>query len=356
MSMPKIQNKLLFIAPPVGHLGSGEGGGTESMIYNLSSELFKNGFKIDVLAPKGGAVKNLKARLIQIPGDLEPNVFSVKKNSQPKTQQNGVLKNMWAWALKHQPNYSKIISFSYDRFSFEISKNFNTPIYHFIGVTALNKYTDKALKMEFLRHSERFAFMSKVQFKTFNLPRLKSSILGGGVSLKNFKFGKGGSGRLVFAARISPEKNLEFALKVAKKLNMPLDICGKAQDEKYYKKIVKNFPKKYFTYHGFLNTSQLSKVLRQAEVSLFAPKVVEAFALSAVESLASGTPIAVFPNTGPAEIVETTKAGVVSKSKSLSDFAGAVLKAKKINRQFCRQAARCFEWKSFAKGIKMWIT
>ena len=349
------KNKILFISSPVGKLGGGEVGGVESMIRNLVFELDKINYEVMVVAPKGSRLPGLKVKFIQVPGALALNVFGKGKNVKPKINPKGVLENMWAWAAENQHDYSRIVSFSYDALSFNESKIFSIPVFHFIGVTSINKYTDAALKNEFLKNSERFAFMSKVQFQTFKLPKLKANLLSGGVSLKDFPFTKVPEKRLVWSARISPEKNLEFALRVSKKVGMPLDICGVMQNKEYFKKVISKFPRNIYKYHGFLPAKKLAKVLGNAEVALFMPKVTEAFALSTVEAMSCGTPIVTLPDTGPAEIATLTNAGIVSKSKKLNDFITALNQAKKISREQCREAAICFDWSYFADGFVKWI-
>jgi hypothetical protein len=58
-----------------------------------------------------------------------------------------------------------------------------------------------------------------------------------------------------------------------------------------------------------------------------------------LEALASGTPVAAFPVTGPIDVIGDAPVGVLDE-----DLKGAALKALDVDRAECRAYAEQFSW------------
>ena len=84
-----------------------------------------------------------------------------------------------------------------------------------------------------------------------------------------------------------------------------------------------------------------------ADVFVF-PSLTDTFGLVLLESLASGTPIAAYPVTGPADVLDDAAPGVGALDH---DLRAAALRALKGDPAACRAHAERFSWRSCAEGF-----
>ena len=84
-----------------------------------------------------------------------------------------------------------------------------------------------------------------------------------------------------------------------------------------------------------------------ADVFVF-PSLTDTFGLVLLESLASGTPIAAHPVTGPSDILDGAPPGVGALDH---DLRAAALRALSGDRQACRRHAERFSWRACAEAF-----
>ncbi|RUU94117.1 glycosyltransferase, partial [Mesorhizobium sp. M1A.F.Ca.IN.020.03.2.1] len=86
-----------------------------------------------------------------------------------------------------------------------------------------------------------------------------------------------------------------------------------------------------------------AEIYASADVFVF-PSRTDTFGNVIIEALASGTPVAAYPVTGPIDIVGDGVGGAVSE-----DLREAALKALHIDRAEARQRALRYSWKACAE-------
>ena len=98
---------------------------------------------------------------------------------------------------------------------------------------------------------------------------------------------------------------------------------------------------------GELHGEALAQAYAAADVFVF-PALTDTFGLVLLESLASGTPIAAHPVTGPADILEGAAPGVGALDR---DLRTAALRALSGDRAACRRHAERFSWRACAEAF-----
>jgi glycosyltransferase involved in cell wall biosynthesis len=96
------------------------------------------------------------------------------------------------------------------------------------------------------------------------------------------------------------------------------------------------YPQARFT--GYLFGEQLAAVLGAGDVFVF-PSRTDTFGIVMLEAMACGLPIAAYPVTGPADVVEPNVTGVLRE-----DLRAAALEALQLDRRHCREAALAHSW------------
>src|SRR5690606_19876164 len=135
----------------------------------------------------------------------------------------------------------------------------------------------------------------------------------------------------LYVGRVAVEKNIEAFLK--------LDLPGS-------KLIVGGGPSleglrsayPAATFLGPRTGEELARLYASADVFVF-PSRTDTFGLVLLEALASGTPVAAFPVTGPIDVIGAAPVGVLDE-----DLGKAALAALDISRERCRDHALQFSW------------
>ena len=158
-----------------------------------------------------------------------------------------------------------------------------------------------------------------------------------GVDLDKFRPGGGDSWAglprpiFLYAGRVAIEKNIEAFLA----LDLPGSIVvvggGPALEA-----LKQKFPQVTFT--GYRENGALARSYAGADVFVF-PSRTDTFGLVLLEALASGTPVAAFPVTGPIDVVTDPRVGALDE-----DLRAACLKALGCDRASCRQHAEAWSW------------
>ena len=124
-------------------------------------------------------------------------------------------------------------------------------------------------------------------------------------------------GYLAFLGRISPEKGVDRAIKVAQTLGIPLKIAAKVDrvDEVYFREqIVPLLKGPGVEYIGEINEHEKTDFLGQALALMFLIDWPEPFGLSMIEAMACGTPVLALRHGSVEEVVEDGLTGHVVDS------------------------------------------
>ena len=129
--------------------------------------------------------------------------------------------------------------------------------------------------------------------------------------------GHGDGGYLAFIGRISPEKGLDKAIKIARKAGMPLKIAAKVDkvDLDYYNSKIKRLLKAPgVEFIGEIGESEKGEFLGGAVALLFPIDWPEPFGLVMIEAMANGTPVIAFRRGSVPEIVDDGVTGFIVDS------------------------------------------
>jgi len=147
---------------------------------------------------------------------------------------------------------------------------------------------------------------------------------------------------LAWIGRICPEKGPHVALRVAQRLDMPLQIAGPvhpfAYHQGYFREEITPLLDEKRQYIGPIELQKKLDLLGSARCLLVPSSVAETSSLVAMEALASGTPVVAFRCGALPEIVEQGRTGFIVDSEE--QMAEAVQRIDDISPDVCRAAAR----------------
>ena len=124
-------------------------------------------------------------------------------------------------------------------------------------------------------------------------------------------------GYLAFLGRISPEKRVDRAIKIASAIGLPLKIAAKVDrvDEAYFKAEIEpllSLPG--IEYIGEIDERRKNTFLGDARALLFPIDWPEPFGLVMIEAMACGTPVLAFRNGSVPEVIDSGVTGEVVDS------------------------------------------
>ncbi|MDC9824323.1 glycosyltransferase family 1 protein [Devosia sp. ZB163] len=139
----------------------------------------------------------------------------------------------------------------------------------------------------------------------------------------------------LYVGRVAVEKNIEAFLE----LDLPgtkLVVGGGPSLDK----LTVDYPG--VTFLGSRQGEELATLFASADVFVF-PSRTDTFGLVLLEALASGTPVAAYPVTGPIDVIGDAPVGVLDH-----DLKAAALRALDVSREECRAYAEQFSWAASA--------
>lgn len=145
--------------------------------------------------------------------------------------------------------------------------------------------------------------------------------------------------KFVYIGRVAVEKNIETFLQ--------LDLPGSKWvigDGPAREKLEKQYPDVHFL--GAFPQKALPPFYRAADVFVF-PSRTDTFGLVLLEAMASGTPVAAFPVTGPIDVVCSSAAGILH-----NNLHTACLQALNCHRPDVRHYAEQYSWENASRQFE----
>jgi glycosyltransferase involved in cell wall biosynthesis len=153
-----------------------------------------------------------------------------------------------------------------------------------------------------------------------------------------FRFHPEPGGYLAFLGRASPEKRVDRAIEIAKRVGMPLKIAAKVDpaDRRYFKREIEpllNDP--HIEWLGEINDKDKGEFLGNAYALLFPIDWPEPFGLVMIESMACGTPVIAYACGSVPEVMEDGVTGFIVRD--LDQAVKGVNRIRDLSRSRCRE-------------------
>ncbi|MFO7173261.1 MAG: glycosyltransferase family 4 protein [Bacillota bacterium] len=144
---------------------------------------------------------------------------------------------------------------------------------------------------------------------------------------------------LAFLGRISPEKRVDRAIEIARRVGMRIKIAAKidAADRAYYEEKIRPLMQDPLVeFIGEIGEKEKDEFLGNAYALLFPIDWPEPFGLVMIEALACGTPVIAYPHGSVPEVLEDGVTGFIVRS--IDEAVAAVERIPEIDRRACRAA------------------
>lgn len=315
--------------PPQGY------GGIELVVANLTNELVKKGHDVTLFATGDSKTKaSLKYKYQSALG----NNWSDKQNPYP--------------FLNHLHAFFKLLK--KERFDIIHNNAQYVPQYFFDlqdqpFIHTLHGAFYKSLrspsglvedKRSVLNHFKHHPYVSISNQQREGMPELNYvKTVYNGIDPNRFKIGKGNGGYLAWLGRITPNKGLDIAIRVAKQAKLPLKIAAfiDSADQEYFQKKIKPLLDKNTEFIGEISHEQKVKFLGGAIATLFPIRWHEPFGLVMIEAMACGSPVIALNMGSAPEVIEHGKTGFIVQTEE--EMLSSLAKISTLDRNYCHQYA-----------------
>lgn len=167
-----------------------------------------------------------------------------------------------------------------------------------------------------------------------------AAVIHHGIDVDKFTVGSGGGGYALFLGRMSPDKGVHNAIRIARKAGVPLKIAAKLHEQPeydYFNEYVRPLLGGDIEYVGEVGGAAKRELLAEASCLLNPMQWHEPFGMVMIEALSSGTPVVATPRGAAPEIVDDGVTGYLRAGEE--GLASALLRVGELDRAACRKAA-----------------
>jgi glycosyltransferase involved in cell wall biosynthesis len=315
--------RIAQVAPLIESVPPKHYGGTERIVAYLTEELVRLGHKVTLFA-SGDSITS--AELVPVCRRS----FRQNKRAKDYLSREVLLMDH----VMQRAGEFDVIHFHTGCLHYLISRHLAVP-----HVTTLHGRLDTT---ELLRLYERFRDMpmisiSNAQRTPWPCANWQATIYHG-LPKDLFRFHPEPGGYLAFLGRASPEKRVDRAIEIAKRVGMPLKIAAKVDpaDRRYFKREIEpllNDP--HIEWLGEINDQDKDEFLGNAYSLLFPIDWPEPFGLVMIESMACGTPVIAYDCGSVPEVMEDGVTGFIVRD--LDDAVKGVNRIRDLSRSRCRE-------------------
>jgi glycosyltransferase involved in cell wall biosynthesis len=298
-------------------------GGTERVVSYLTEELVRQGHDVTLFA-SGDSMTS--AQLVPVSAEalrLDPSVVDRLAHHVIMLEEMFRLKNSF-----------DIVHFHIDYLHFPLTRRENL-----VHLTTLHGRLDLPDLQPLYRTYPEMPVVSISDAQRKPLPWVNwLGTVHHGMPENSLSLGSGKGNYLAFLGRISPEKGLDTAIAVAKRVQVPLKIAAKIDqaDQEYFDlRIQPLLDHPLIEFIGEIGYKQKNEFLRNAMALLFPIRWPEPFGLVMIEAMACGTPVIAFPGGSVREVIENGLSGFIVND--IEEAVQAVSRIHELDRNICRR-------------------
>jgi glycosyltransferase involved in cell wall biosynthesis len=327
--------RIAQVAPPFETVPPSHYGGTERVIAALTEQLVRRGHDVTLFA---AGDSRTSARLV-------PTVERALWHRDPPYRDFAPFWAITVDRVAERLEEFDVVHSHLDYFGYPLARFSHRPV-----LTTLHGQLDLPELVPLYEHFDDVPLVSISHAQRRPIPSANwIATVYNGIDVRNFTFTSRPGAYLVFLGRISPDKGLDVAVRVARRAGLPLKIAarpplpfkgdlGARVDWEYFEEVVKPLLRdSNAEMIGEVCDGEKDGLLGGAAALLFPVHWPEPFGLVMAEAMACGTPVLALRHGSVPEVVEHGVTGFVCDTED--ELVAAVARLHKLSRARCRQEA-----------------
>ncbi len=339
--------RIALVAPLISAIAQPYIGGAQALLADLAQGLVQRGHSVTFFARESSFIPGISIEPIAVPDTVHPANFSGPQQARATDEgffsQANLFLELFLRLQRRSDEFDLVHIHAFDWPAFACSILIQSiPVIHTLHLPALSPEINAALRvMDQQGHPLTLITVSQACARTYAGYTSFDAIIYNGLNLEAIPYMPRLSSEapLLFAGRISAEKGVEAAIEIAEKAGYPLLIAGGIYDRHYFEqRIVPKLRRARgrVTYLGQLQRLALWKIMGQALGLLFPIEWDEPFGLTAVEAMATGTPVIAYRRGAAEEVIRHGETGFLVEAGESSHAAALVDDLYDIPRPHCR--------------------
>jgi glycosyltransferase involved in cell wall biosynthesis len=298
IDLPRL--RIAQVAPPYERVPPPAYGGTERIVDELARELVRRGHEVTLFASGDS----------ESPGGLVPTVPHALRNSGPETDATAGFVHTLELVLEHESRFDVIHS-HVEFWSLALARAARKPV-----VATFHGRLDAPYAADALR-DQRSALVALSRAHAAQCPGFAWTVVYNGLSLDRMPFGSTPGDDLCFVGRIAPEKGVLDAIEIARISGRRLRIAAKEpfleHEKQYYAEVFAPARGRADIEEvGELRGAERDALMAASYATLMPSDWPEPFGLTAIESLACGTPVIARPVGALPELIRHGRDGFLA--------------------------------------------
>ena len=309
-------------------------GGAQSLLADLACGLAAAGHDVALIAASGSHVRGVRTVDVGVDAaSLMPATLHAAAPRGDVSAQREAFARARAWIDTHADEIDVIHAHAYDAPAFEALEGAARPVVHTLHLPP----NDGTVVAAARRARAALVTVSRANAALWAAHGVRvSAVIPNGVDVARIPPGDGRGGYLLAAGRISPEKGIDAAARVARSCGLPLHVAGAVYDDAAQRAV----EAAGVTFLGSLARDQLFRVMGEARALLMPVRWDEPFGLVAIEAMGAGTPVVAYRRGGLPEVVDDGTTGYLVDPDDEAAMATAVRRVGDLDRAACRAHVR----------------
>ncbi len=339
--------RIALVAPLVSAIAQPYLGGAQALLADLAQGLISRGHAVTLFARNDSFVPGIAIEPVSVPANVVPASFAGVVQERAADAgffaQANLFLELFLQLQRRSAEFDLVHIHAFDWPAFACSTLIqDIPVIHTLHLPAVSPEINTALHILHQQgHPFTLVTVSHSCANTYANYTPIDHVVYNGLDVDAIPFSARPSAEapLLFAGRIAPEKGVEAAIEIAERAGHRLLIAGGIYDRPYYESRI--LPKlrqagERVTYLGQLERLALWKIMGQCLGLLFPVEWDEPFGLTAVEAMATGTPVIAFRRGAAEEIIRHGETGFLVEVGERTHAAALVDDLFDIPRIFCR--------------------
>lgn len=324
--------RIVLVAPlvsPISDRGAPLGG-VQAILVDIARGLALRGHDVALVAARGSHIEGIRTVPVET-GALHPARFDGSARIDDAAQHAAYAR---VRRLLDEVDADIVHAHAFDAAAFDALDDIAGRVLHTLHLPPV----DDAVLAAASRTQATLATVSQANAKAWRDRGVAvETVLPNGVDVAEIPFGPAGDGTLLCAGRLTPEKGVADAIRVARAVGRRLLVAGADYDAAYVEGEVRPILGSDVSILGAVPRDELYDLMSRSSALLMPIHWDEPFGLVAIEAGAAGSPVIGYRRGGLIDIVREGKTGYLVDPDDERALVAAVGRLDGIDRSACRR-------------------